>query len=218
VGVELARLVIIAVLAAALPALLATQSAAPAAAPIIEPEPAELLLGPPPPDSAEITTPHPHPIDPAATGSSVDAARPADPTGGWFDERELKLSAVGDKSDMFVDPNACVYPDSYLRTLGGGRDDCGVLKPGTDDSEMLTLPFLALLGWVLVIGAVAALNHFHRNWRVRRWLRRMRAQGLAPSATESPPLPRRRARRSSSRHGRAGSRRYAGEAVYTTDK
>ena len=58
----------------------------------------------------------------------------ADPIAGWFDERELKLSAAGDdKSDMFVDPAACVYPDAFLRSLAGGRDDCGLLKPGADE-------------------------------------------------------------------------------------
>ena len=58
----------------------------------------------------------------------------ADPTAGWFDGRELKLSAAGDdKSEMFVDPAACVYPDAFLRLLAGGRDDCGLLKPGADE-------------------------------------------------------------------------------------
>ena len=124
---------------------------------------------------------------------------------GWFDERELKLGAPGDdKSDMFVDPTACIYPEAYLRSLAGGRDDCGVLKPGRDETETLTLPFLALSGWVLVIGAVAALHHFHHNWRVRRWLRRMEAQGLAPSGTHSRRSPH---RRTGGRAGTAGRAR-----------
>ncbi len=60
----------------------------------------------------------------------------ADPTAGWFDGRELKLSAAGDdKSEMFVDPAACVYPDAFLRLLAGGRDDCGLRKPGADETE-----------------------------------------------------------------------------------
>ena len=209
-GVELPRLVIIAVLAAALPAVLSMQTAGPAAAPLVEAQPAEFLVAPPPLAGAETRTAHPHSIDPAAAAGAIDAAAEADPTAGWFDERELKLSAAGDdKSDMFVDPTACVYPDAFLRSLAGGRDDCGLLKPGTDESEILTLPFLALSAWVLVICAIAALHHFHRNWRLWRWLRSMRAQGLVPSGTNWRRPPQRRHRRSS-RHGRTASRRYAG--------
>ena len=134
----------------------------------------------------------------------------ADPTASWFDGRELKLSAAGDdKSEMFVDPAACVYPDAFLRLLAGGRDDCGLLKPGADDSEILTLPFLALAAWVLVICGVAGLHYFHRNWRVWRWLRSMRAQGLVPSGTNWRRSPQRGHRRSSRQH-RTASRRYAG--------
>ena len=134
----------------------------------------------------------------------------AGPTAGWFDGRELKLSAAGDdKSEMFVDPAACVYPDAFLRLLAGGRDDCGLLKSGADETEILTLPFLALTAWVLVICGVAGLHYFHRNWRLWRWLRSLRAQGFVPSATNWRRPPQRRHRRSS-RHHRAASRRYAG--------
>jgi len=121
----------------------------------------------------------------------------------------LKLSETDVKFAVFVNPTACVYPDSFLRTLAGGRDDCGLLKPGPDEAEFLTLPFLAVSGWVLVISGVAGLHYLHRNWRVRRWLRRMQAQGLAPSAA-SPRRSSQRRERRSSRHDRAGSRRYAG--------
>jgi len=134
----------------------------------------------------------------------------ADPTAGWFDGRELRLSAAGDdKSEMFVDPAACVYPDAFLRLLAGGRDDCGLRKPGADETEILTLPFLALTAWVLVICGVAGLHYFHRNWRLWRWLRSLRAQGFVPSATNWRRPPQRRHRRSS-RHHRTASRRYAG--------
>jgi hypothetical protein len=210
VGVDLPRLVIIAVLAAALPAVLSMQTAGPAAAPLVDTHPAEVLVGPPPVAGAETRTAQPHSIEPAAAAGAVDAPMEADPTAGWFDGRELKLSAAGDdKSEMFVDPAACVYPDAFLRLLAGGRDDCGLRKPGTDETEILTLPFLALTAWVLVICGVAGLHYFHRNWRLWRWLRSLRAQGFVPSATNWRRRPQRRHRRSS-RHHRTASRRYAG--------
>jgi hypothetical protein len=210
VGVDVPRLVIIAVLAAALPAVLSMQTAGPAAAPLVDTHPAEVLVGPPPVAGAEARTAQPHSIEPAAAAGAVDAPMEADPTAGWFDGRELKLSAAGDdKSEMFVDPAACVYPDAFLRLLAGGRDDCGLRKPGTDETEILTLPFLALTAWVLVICGVAGLHYFHRNWRLWRWLRSLRAQGFVPSATNWRRPPQRRHRRSS-RHHRTASRRYAG--------
>jgi hypothetical protein len=210
VGVDVPRLVIIAVLAAALPAVLSMQTAGPAAAPLVDTHPAEVLVGPPPVAGAEARTAQPHSIEPAAAAGAVDAPMEADPTAGWFDGRELKLSAAGDdKSEMFVDPAACVYPDAFLRLLAGGRDDCGLLKSGADETEILTLPFLALTAWVLVICGVAGLHYFHRNWRLWRWLRSLRAQGFVPSATNWRRPPQRRHRRSS-RHHRTASRRYGG--------
>jgi hypothetical protein len=210
VGVDLPRLVIIAVLAAALPAVLSMQTAGPAAAPLVDTHPAEVLVGPPPVAGAETRTAQPHSIEPAAAAGAVDARMEADPPAGWFDGRELRLSAAGDdKSEMFVDPAACVYPDAFLRLLAGGRDDCGLRKPGADETEILTLPFLALTAWVLVICGVAGLHYFHRNWRLWRWLRSLRAQGFVPSATNWRRPPQRRHRRSS-RHHRTASRRYAG--------
>jgi len=207
-GVALPRLVIIAVLAAAFPAVLSMQTAGPAAAPLVEAQPAE-FLGPPPLAGEETKTAQPHSIDPAAAGGAIDAAAEADPTAGWFDGRELKLGGAGDdKSGMFVDPAACVYPDAFLRLLAGGRDDCGLLKPDADEYEILTLPFLALSAWVLVICGVAGLHHFYRNWRVWRWLHSMRAQGLVPSGNWRRRLQRRHHR--SSRHRRTASRRFAG--------
>jgi hypothetical protein len=162
---------------------------------------------------AETKTIAPHSLDPAVAAGSTDAGPQTGPAGEWFDDRELKLSATGgDKTDLLIDPNACVYPDSFLRNLAGARDDCGFLRPGPDQSEIFTLPFLALSAWALVICAVAALHHFRRKWRLH-----MQAQGLAPgSAPGLAPIstyprrsPYRRSRRSS-RHGRATSRRYAG--------
>jgi hypothetical protein len=207
-GVDLPRLVITAVLTAALPAVLSMQTAGPAAAPLVEAQAAE-FLGSPPLAGAETRTAHPRSIDPAAAAGAIDAAAEADPTALWFEGRELKLGAAGDdKSAMFVDPAACVYPDALLRSLAGGRDDCGLLKPGADEHEILTLPFLALSAWVLVICGVAGLHHFYRNWRVWRWLRSMRALGLVPSGNWRRRLHRRHRR--SSRHRRTASRRYAG--------
>lgn len=209
-GVDLARLVIIAVVAAALPATLPAPTTSPAAAPLIETAPPE-----PSPNSAfalgaQAKTAAPHPIDAATAAGPADAAPQSEAVGAWFDDRELKLSAAGgDKTDMLIDPNACVYPDSFLRNLAGGRDDCGFLKTGPDQSEFLTLPFLALSGWVLVICGVAVLYRFRREWRARRWLRRMQARGLAPIGTYPRRSPHRRSRRSS-RHRGATSRRYAG--------
>jgi hypothetical protein len=209
-GVELPRLVIIAILAAALPAVLPMETAGPAAAPLVEAQRAELLVGPSPPTGEDVKASYPHAFDLAAAGAAIAVAPEADPAAGWFDRIELKLSAAGEgKADMFVDPAACVYPDAFLRSLAGGRDDCGLLKPGAEEPEILTLPFLALSAWVLLLCAVAALHYFHRNWRLWRWLRTMRAQGLLPSGTNWRRPPQRRHRRSS-RHGRTASRRYAG--------
>lgn len=207
-GGHLPRLIIIAVLAAALPSVLSMQTAGPAAAPLVEAQPAE-FLGPPPLAGAETRAAHPDSIDPATAAGAIDAAAEADPITGWFDKRELKLGAVGDdKSAMYVDPAACVYPDALLRSLAGGPDDCALLKPGANEYEILTLPLLALSAWVLVICGVAGLHHFYRNWRVWRWLRNMRAQGLVPSGNWRRRLHRRHRR--SSRHRRTASRRYAG--------
>jgi hypothetical protein len=90
------RLVIIAVLAAAVPAVLPMQTAGPAAAPLVERQPAEFLVAPPPSLGAETQTAHPYSIDPAAAVSAIDALPGAEPIAGWFDERELKPNAAGD--------------------------------------------------------------------------------------------------------------------------
>ena len=105
-GVGLRRLVITAVLAASLPAVLSTHTAGPAAAPLIEAQPAE-VLGPPPLAGAETRTVRTHSIDPAAEAGAADATAEADPVAGWFDKRELKLGAAGDdKSAEHADAHA----------------------------------------------------------------------------------------------------------------
>jgi hypothetical protein len=180
--------------------------AGPRAAPIVETAPIE----PPVPPSApgdELKTGGVHFTDLAVLGAPALAAE-SDETLRWFDGTALKLSgADDDKSNMRVDPNACVYPDAFLRNLAGGRDDCGLLRPGADESAIFTLPFFALTGWILVICAVAALYRFRREWRVRRWLGRMRAKGFVPSPPNARRAHHRRSRRSG-RH-RSASRRYA---------
>jgi len=125
---------------------------------------------------------------------------------GLFDSREFELN-VSDDKHKYSASTTCVYPDSYLRTLGGGEDDCGVVNP--DESEVLTLPFLAILGWGLVIVTVAGLYNFYANRRVRRWFRRVGAQGVGVGAARQRGNARGTARRSSSR-SKPRSRRYAG--------
>src|ERR1700730_13582011 len=98
---------------------------------------------------------------------------------GLFASREFELNFADDKHKYSVS-TTCVYPDSYLRTLGGGKDECGVVYP--DESEVFTLPFLAILGWGLVIVTVAGLYNFYANRRVRRWFRRVGAQGVGVGA------------------------------------
>jgi len=124
----------------------------------------------------------------------------------WFDSREFELNVADDKY-KYSASTTCVYPDIYLRTLGGGADDCGVVNP--DESEVLTLPFLAILGWELVIVTVAGLYNVYGNWRVRRGLRRVGAQGVGVGAARQRGNARGMARRSRSR-SKPRSRRYAG--------
>jgi hypothetical protein len=123
---------------------------------------------------------------------------------GLFDSGQFELN-VSDDKHKYSASTTCVYPDSYLRTLDGGEDDCGVVNP--DESEVFTLPFLAILGWGLVIVTVTGLYNLCGNWRVRRWLRRVGAQGVGGAKRRG--VARGTARRSSSRNG-PRSRRYAG--------
>jgi len=124
---------------------------------------------------------------------------------GLFDSREFELN-VSDDTHKYSASTTCIYPDSYLHTLGGGEDECEVVNP--DESEVLTLPFLAILGWGLVIVTVAGLYNFCGNWRIRRWLRRVGAQGVGVGAAKRRGVARGTARRSSSR-SKPRSRRYA---------
>jgi len=47
-----------------------------------------------------------------------------------FDSRDFELGVTAEKSEPDSDPDTCVYPDSYLGTLTGGEDGCGVVEPG----------------------------------------------------------------------------------------
>src|SRR5262249_10839720 len=129
-----------------------------------------------------------------------------------FDTREFELNLADDKHRLYPDPPNCVFPDSYLRLLSGGRDDCNTINPGEEDSEILTLPFLALLGWTLVILAVAASHRFYGYWQMRQSLGRVAPRVVAIGAADPRVMTRRRLKRSSSRgrSPRHRRRRYAG--------
>ena len=99
-------------------------------------------------------------------------------TSGWFDTAgEPGIS--DDRFALQIDRSSCIYPDSYFHSLTTGENDCRGLRPGGDDSEIFTLPFVAVSAWTLVILAGAGSYHVYRTWRARRWLRHLRSQGLA---------------------------------------
>jgi hypothetical protein len=127
-----------------------------------------------------------------------------------FGSREFELDLIDDKSRPSSELDSCVYSDSYsyLRTLTGGEDKCGVVEPDAFASQIFGLPFLALTAWVFAILAAAGTYYFFGGWRSRRWLRGLRAQGILPQTARrhlylrgTPP--------SSSRR-RTRSRSYAG--------
>lgn len=128
---------------------------------------------------------------------------------GLFHSKEFELSVTEEDYKRYSRPASCMNPDSLLRRLVGGADDCPAIKPGAEESEVFSLPFLAICGWALVVLAIAGLYRFYGIWRVWRWLRRMRAQGLVPSAATLRRFAARRARRASER-GKPQPRRYAG--------
>lgn len=128
---------------------------------------------------------------------------------GLFRSREVELSITEDEYKRHSPPASCVNSESFLRRLAGGAEDCPAMKPGTDESDVFSLPFLAICGWVVIVLAIAGLHRFYGIWRVRRWLRRMRAQGFLPSGANPRRIRARGARRSTSR-GKSRSRRYAG--------
>jgi hypothetical protein len=99
---------------------------------------------------------------------------------GWFDTVGVEPGISNDRFTLQIDPGNCIYPDSYFRSLAAGENDCRVLRPGGDDSEIFTLPFVAVSAWTLIILAGAGSYHVRRTWRARRWLHHLRGQGLAP--------------------------------------
>jgi hypothetical protein len=128
-----------------------------------------------------------------------------------FDSREFELDVIDDKSKPSSEPDTCVYRDSYsyLRTLSGGEGECGVVEPDAFTSRIFGLPFLALTAWILAILAAAGSYYFFGGWRSRRWLRRLRAQGILPKTARRRHLHSRGTSPSSSRR-RTRSRSYAG--------
>jgi hypothetical protein len=121
----------------------------------------------------------------------------------------FELSALDENNKINTSSSACAYPESYLRTLIEGKNDCNIMKPGAGELQFFTLPFLVLSGWVLVVLTIAGLPRLYRNWRVRRWLRRVAPPGGRKQPAAPRAVPRRPAARSSSRRT-SRSRRYAG--------
>jgi hypothetical protein len=212
---ELTRLAISAVVAVALEAVLCMPTAGAAPVSMTDAHSAELSAEAPPnsadPRRASPTTRSREEDSTAVRGAEPFVSDiPATPSvDGLFHSREFELSVTEDDYERYSPRASCVNPDSFLRRLAGGADDCPAIKPGTDESEVFSLPFLAICGWALVVLAVAGLHRFYGVWRVRRWLRRMRAQGLVPSAAALRRVAARRARRARS-HGQPQPRRYAG--------
>ena len=128
---------------------------------------------------------------------------------GLFRSREFELSITEEEYKRHSPAVSCINSESILRRLAGGAEDCPAIKPGIEESEFFNLPVLAILGWGLVVLAVAGLYRLYGLWRVRWWLRRMSAQGFVPSTVMARRVPGRRARRSSPR-SRSRPRRYAG--------
>ena len=225
---KLSRLAVNLLLAAAAATILCLQTVSAAPISAIDPHSGEPVHGGPPSFTAfslreKKTTPSDPPSDVPSVHISVEGTLYSIEASGWrgaglffdhlstiasvsglFDSREFELNVSDDKHKYSIS-TTCVYPDSYLRTLDGGEDDCGVVNP--DESEVFTLPFLAILGWGLVIVTVAGLYNLCGNWRVRRWLRRVGAQGVGGAKRRG--VARGTSRRSSSR-SKQRSRRYAG--------
>jgi hypothetical protein len=127
----------------------------------------------------------------------------------WFDAGAVEPGISDDRFALQIDPDTCVYPDSYFRAPGGGGSDCRVLRPGADDTGIFTLPFLAVSAWAVIILAGAGFYRVNRTWRARRWLHHLRGQGLAPQKASRRGHAVRRSRQPRSRT-RSRRRSYAG--------
>jgi len=127
---------------------------------------------------------------------------------GWFDAGGVEPGISDDRLALQIDPGGCIYPDSYFRSLSAGENDCRVLRRGSNDSEIFTLPFVAVSVRTLVILAGAGSYHVHRTWRARRWLQHLRARGLAPQTASRRGHAVRRSRQPRSR-ARSRRRSYA---------
>jgi hypothetical protein len=126
-----------------------------------------------------------------------------------FQSREFELNVLDDKYKPFSAPGSCLYPGTALRGFGESAEDCQFIKPGKEESDFFNLTFFAISGWVLVILAIVGLHYFYSYWRVRWWLRRMRAAGLVSRTANRRRSAQRRATRSGSQAA-PRRRRYAG--------
>jgi len=183
------------------------------AAPVstIDPRSADLVSGAPYTPEAYSVIESSRPAVESLKQSELVPSEELLPTGsvaGWFVGGGAELGFWDDKSALQIDPAACLYLDSYLHSGRSGKGDCRVLTPG-DDSEILTLPYLALSAWALVVIAAAGAYHIYRRYRARRWLHQLRGRGLAPPVASRRVQVARRSRRLRSR-GRSRRRSYAG--------
>src|SRR5215469_13038989 len=185
---------------------------APSAAPVstIDPQSADLVAAVPYSSQAfsgvESSTPAVESLKQFEIVPPGEQLLPAGPVAGWFAGGGTEFGLSGDKSALQTDPAACLYLDSYLHRARGERDDCRILTPG-DDSKILTLPYLALSAWALVVIAAAGAYHLYRRYQVRRWLHQLRGRGLAPPVASRRVQVARRSRRLRSR-GRSRRRSY----------
>jgi hypothetical protein len=131
------------------------------------------------------------------------------PMNGLFGSRESELQISDEKNKPYSDTPVCVHPDARSRMVVGSEDECRMVKSWGIESVILSVPFLALSGWALVILIVAGLYRLYGNWRIYQWLRRARARGIKVRPPRSRVAYRGTGRRTSSR-GRTRSRRYAG--------
>jgi hypothetical protein len=121
------------------------------AAPVstIDPRSADLVSGAPYTPEAYSVIESSRPAVESLKQSELVPSEELLPTGsvaGWFVGGGAELGFWDDKSALQIDPAACLYLDSYLHSGRSGKGDCRVLTPG-DDSEILTLPYLALSAW-----------------------------------------------------------------------
>jgi len=190
--------------------VLSPQAVSAAPASTIDPRSAGLVAATPyPPEASsavENSTPAVESLKQFEIAPPGEEFLPTESVAYWFDGGGTELGFSDDKSALQIDPASCLYLDSYLHSARGERDDCRILPPG-DDSKILTLPYLALSAWALVVIAAAGVYHLYRRYRARRWLHQLRGRGLAPPVASRRVQVARRSRRLRSR-GRSRRRSY----------